>query len=136
MAKIFDGNLSLKIFELNLKVCCYNSFFWLIANQKLSKRGFHWYMVYQALERHGGAMEVKLEQKSSGKENFDRKWRMAVYSWIKVKLLYYSRIKYVFQCFLQLGGMCFSSWDITLFVASVFRNFAVESSETFGMKKS
>ena len=37
--------------------------------------------------------EVKLEEKPSGKENFDRKWRMTVYNWIKVKLLYYSRIE-------------------------------------------
>ena len=36
---------------------------------------------------------VKLEEKPSGKKNFDRKWRMTVYNWIKVKLLYYSRIK-------------------------------------------
>ena len=35
---------------------------------------------------------VKLE-KPYGKKDFGRKWRMTVYNWIKVKLLYYSRIK-------------------------------------------
>ena len=37
--------------------------------------------------------EAKLEEKPWGKETFDGKWRMTVYNWIKVKLLYYSRIK-------------------------------------------
>ena len=37
--------------------------------------------------------EVKLEEKPCRKECFDGKWRMTVYNWIKVKLLYYSRIK-------------------------------------------
>ena len=37
--------------------------------------------------------EVKLVEKHCGKENFDGKWRMTVYNWIKAKLLYYSRIK-------------------------------------------
>ena len=42
----------------------------------------------------GGAIcGVKLKEKPCGKENFDRKWRMTVYNWIKVKLMYYSRIK-------------------------------------------
>ena len=36
--------------------------------------------------------EVKLE-KPWGKENFDRKWRMTVYGWLKVKFLYYVSIK-------------------------------------------
>ena len=38
-------------------------------------------------------LEVKLEQKPCGKENFDRRWRMTVYNWVKVKLLLYSSIK-------------------------------------------
>ena len=37
--------------------------------------------------------EVKLEEKPCGKEIFDGKLRMTVYNWIKVKLLYYSRIE-------------------------------------------
>ena len=36
-------------------------------------------------------LEVKLEQKPCEKENFDGKW--TVHNWIKVKLLYYSRIR-------------------------------------------
>ena len=28
--------------------------------------------------------EVKLKQKPSGKENFETKWRMKIYNWLKV----------------------------------------------------
>ena len=38
----------------------------------------------------------------------------------KVIVLYIS-IKSAFHCFLQLGNMCFSSWDIIFFVTSGFR---------------
>ena len=54
-------------------------------------------------------LEVKLEQKLCGKENFDTKWRATVHNWLKVKLLFYSSIKLAFQFFLQLSDMCFSS---------------------------
>ena len=66
-------------------------------------------------------LEVKLEQKLCGKENFDTKWRTTVHNWLKVKLLFYSSIKLAFQFFLQLSDMCFSSWDINIFVTSIFR---------------
>ena len=38
----------------------------------------------------------------------------------KVIVLYIS-IKLAFHCFLQLGDMCFSSWDITFFVMPGFQ---------------
>ena len=63
------------------------------ANQKWSKHGFQGYIDCYALERHGAAISVKLWQKLCGKENFDSKWRMTVYGWLKVKLLYYISIK-------------------------------------------
>ena len=65
-------------------------------------------MVCYALKRHKDLdvpLEVKLEQKPCRKENFNGKWRMIVYNWIKVNLLYYSSIKQAFQCFLQLGDV-------------------------------
>ena len=71
-------------------------------------------------------LEVKLEQKPYVKENFDTKWRMTVYNWLKVKLLFYSSIKQTFQCFLQLGDMCFSSSGFNLFVTSIFKNQPVQ----------
>ena len=46
---------------------------------------------------------------------------MTVYGWPKVKLFYYIIIKSAFHCFLQLGDICFSSWDIIFFVTSGFR---------------
>ena len=81
------------MFEVNLKFCHYNSFLGPGANQKRSKHGFHRYMDCDALERHGGAISEKIEQKLCRKKNFDGKWRMNVYNWLKVKLLYYSSIK-------------------------------------------
>ena len=46
---------------------------------------------------------------------------MTVYGWPKVKLFYYIIIKSAFHCFLQLGDIYFSSWDIIFFVTSGFR---------------
>ena len=91
--KFFGGNF-LKAFELNLKLCRYNSFPGPGANHKWSKKqGFHGYAVCHTLERHGGVILKKVEQVFCRQENFDRKWRMLVYNWIKVKLLYYISIK-------------------------------------------
>ena len=83
----------MKVFQVNLKLCYYNSFPGPGANQKWSKWRFHPYMDCYALERHGGVIWEKLEQKICIKENFDGKWRMTVYDWLKVKLLSYSSIK-------------------------------------------
>ena len=63
------------------------------ANQKWSKHGFHGYIDWYGLERHGAAILVKLKRKLCRKENFDSKWRMTVYGWPKVKLFYYISIK-------------------------------------------
>ena len=57
------------------------------------------------IERHGGPISEKLEQKTCEKENFDGKWKMTVYNWLKVKLLHCSSIKQAFQCFIQFGNM-------------------------------
>ena len=38
-------------------------------------------------------LELKLEKKPYGKENFDAKWRMTVHNWLKVKVLFYTSIK-------------------------------------------
>ena len=93
--KFFYRNfLCLKVFELNLKLCCYNLFQGPGANHKWSKQGFHGYIVCHASERqHGGVILEKVEQMFCRKENFDGKWRITVCNWIKVKLLYYSRVK-------------------------------------------
>ena len=48
---------------------------------------------FHVLERHGGAIFEKLEQKPCRKENFDEKWRRTVNSWLMVKLLHSSNIK-------------------------------------------
>ena len=58
-----------------------------------SKHGFDQYIVCYALERHGGVILEKVEPIFCGKGNFGGKWRMTVYNWLKVKLLYYSSIK-------------------------------------------
>ena len=106
--KIFYRNfLCLKVFELKLRLSRYNLFFWPMANKRWSEHGFHWYMACHALERHGGAIWVKLDEKPCGKENFERNWKMTVYGWLKVKLLYYISIKSAFHCFLQLGTAFF-----------------------------
>ena len=39
----------------------------------------------------------------------------------KGKVMYYISIKWAFQCFLQLGDMCFSSWDTIFFVTPGFQ---------------
>ena len=88
--KPFYGNfLCLKVFELNLTICRYNSLPWSGSNQKWSKHGFHRYIDFYVSERHGGAIWEELEQNLCRKVNFDSKWRMTVYGWLKVKLLYY-----------------------------------------------
>ena len=80
-----------------------------------------------------GAIWEKLQQKLCKKDNF------AVHNWIKVKLLYYCNIKAAFQCFLQLGDMSFSSWDIIFFVRSGFKGSKAVSvgqiSDIFKMKQ-
>ena len=105
------GIAHLKFFYRNflclLRLSRYNLFFWPMANKRWSEHGFHWYMACHALERHGGAIWVKLDEKPCGKENFDRNWKMTVYGWLKVKLLYYISIKSAFHCFLQLGTAFF-----------------------------
>ena len=82
-----------KCLEVNLKLCHYNSFPGPGANQKRSKHRFHGYIDGYSLERHGAVIWVKLQGKLCGKENFDSKWRMTLYGWLKVKLLYYIIIK-------------------------------------------
>ena len=114
--KFFYGKfLCLKVFEVNLKLCCYNSCPGPETNQMWSKHGFHKYIDCYGLERHVAAIWVKLEQKLCRKENFGREWRMTAYNWPKVKWLCYSSIKPAFQCFLHLGNMYFSSWGISFF---------------------
>ena len=81
------------MFEVNLKLCHYNSFLGPGASQKWSKHGFHGYVDCYGLERDGAAISEKFKWKLCGKENFDSKWRMTVYDWLKVKLLYYVSIK-------------------------------------------
>ena len=80
-----------------------------------------------------GAIWEKLQQKLCKKDNF------AVHNWIKVKLLYYCNIKAAFQCFLQLGDMSFSSWDIFFFVRSGLKGSKAVSvgqiSDIFEMKQ-
>ena len=39
---------------------------WLMANQKRSKHGFHWYMICHDLERHGGQTELSKLPPQSG----------------------------------------------------------------------
>ena len=51
--------------------------------------------------------EVKQEGKPYEKENFDTKWRITGHNWPKVKLLFYTSIKYAFQCFLVLEILIF-----------------------------
>ena len=125
----YRNSLCLKVFEVNLKLCHYNLFPGPGTNQKWFKYGFHRHMDWDGLERHIAAIWVKLYQKLCRKENFDGKWRMTAYNWQKVKLLYHSSIKKAFQCFLQLCDMCFSSWDIIFFVASVFSQSISEKIE-------
>ena len=50
----------LKVFEVNLKLCYYNSFPGQGANQKGSKHGFHGYIDCYGLKSHGTAIWVKL----------------------------------------------------------------------------
>ena len=132
---MYRNFLCLKVFELKLKLSHYNLFFWAVASRKWSKHRFHWYMVCHALEKHAGAIsgKVKLQEKPCGKENLGRISTMTIYNWVKLKfvLLYYSWIKYAFQCFLQLGDMCFSSWGIIFCVTSLFRNFVGQISSPF-----
>ena len=67
--KFFYGKfLCLKVFEVNLKLCCYNSFPGPETNQMWSKHGFHKYIDCYGLERHVVAIWVKLEQKLCRKE--------------------------------------------------------------------
>ena len=54
------GTLYQQVFEVNLKLCRYNSFPGPVANQKLSKHGIHGYIDCYGLERHGAAISVKL----------------------------------------------------------------------------
>ena len=127
------------MFKLNLRLCHYNLFPGRGGNQKWSKHWFHWYMVCYALERHGAANWRETWAGTLRKGNFDSIWRITVYNWLKVKLLYCSSIKQAFQCFLQLGDMYFSSWDIKFFATSVFRESeavsASQISEMFKMKQ-
>ena len=62
-----------------------------------------------------------ISSKNSCEKNFDGKWMMTVHNCIKVKLLCYGRINEAFHCFLQLGNMYFSSWDMSFFVTSVLQ---------------
>ena len=39
------------------------------------------------------ALEVKLEQKTCEKEDFDTKCRVTIHNWLKVKLLFYTSIR-------------------------------------------
>ena len=85
----FHGNfLCLKVLALNLMICCYNSFLGRGSNRKRSKHGFRWYIDCYVLKRHGAANWEELKRSLCGKENFDDKWKMTVYSWLKVMLLY------------------------------------------------
>ena len=82
--KIFDENfLWLKTFESNLKLCCSNFFLWPMANDlNMDSIDIWFFMLWKDMKV---PLKVKLEQKPCGKENFDEKWRVTVYNWMKVK---------------------------------------------------
>ena len=73
-------------------------------------------MVCHALERHGSAIGVKLDEKPCGKENFDRKWRMTVYGWLKVKLLYYTSVLNQLSTAFYSLAICASVLEILFFL--------------------
>ena len=81
------------MFELKLKLSHYICSFgqWPIESDLNTDSIDIWFvMLWKDMKV---SYQIKLEKKACGKENFDRKWRITVYGWLKVKLLYYLSIK-------------------------------------------
>ena len=80
------------MFATNLTHCHYNSFLGPWGKSDLNTEHIDiWFaMFWKDME------EVQFKKKCEQKpwrKNFDGKWRMTVYNWLKVKLLYCSSIK-------------------------------------------
>ena len=97
----FYGNFPcLKMFELSLGLWSYNSLLGPGTNQKRSQHWFYRYMHCYALETHGGSSWKETWAENLRQGNFDNKWRIIVYNWLEVKLLFCSSIKQISQCYL------------------------------------
>ena len=114
--KIFYVNLPcLKVFKLNLRLCCYNSVPGQGDNQKWSKHWFHQYMVCYALERHGAISWKETWAETLWKGSFDRKWRITVYNWLKVNYCPVAVLNKLSSVFYSLV-ICASVLEILIFL--------------------